>query len=328
MGSRRWLGLSTVFALALGGSVVTAAPAHAASPGVGTLVNALAAPANSFATWSKGLGTLGQLAKPLPAVQTSPGAALGFDTLAQEAFHTGTKKLADAVDDADLDIDQPITLSADRAGTLKTTLSTVGEDKKLDLTLTISRVLDNQALSIPIPIGDGTNAPQSAFSSTGGVRLTVATTLKLSLIWDKAHDKAYFVDDGTTPSLTVDAAANFPDANAIKAVTAAVGVLGVKLETDSTLDLKAHFAATVNDPDNDGRLAFTNFDGTAGELAQNGSLAGLVSFGFASPAGSLTGSLHLAAAPASRRSVSITSAAWVSGSCSAPGLSRTSLRSA
>jgi hypothetical protein len=195
MGSRRWLVLTTAFALSLGGTVVTAAPAHAASPGVTTLVNALAAPANSFATWSKGLGALGQLAKALPAVQTSPGAALGFDTLAQEAFHAGTKKLADAVDDADLDIDQPIALTADRAGTLKTTLTTVGEDKKLDLTLTVSRVLQNQALNLPLPIGDGTNAPQSAFSSTGGVRLTVGTTLKLTLVWDKAHDKAYFVNE-------------------------------------------------------------------------------------------------------------------------------------
>ncbi|MEV6876180.1 calcium-binding protein [Amycolatopsis sp. NPDC051128] len=306
MGSKRWLVLTTTFALSLGGAVVTAVPAHAASPGVTTLVNALAAPANSFATWSKGLGTLGGLAKALPAVQTSPGAALGFDTLAQEAFHAGADKLADAVDDADLDIDQPITLTADRAGTLKTTLNTVGEDKKLDLTLTVSRVLQNQALTIPLPIGDGTNAPQSAFSSTGGARLTVGTTLKLTLIWDKAHDKAYFVNDGTTPSLTVDAEANFPDAAAVNAVSAAVGILGVKLvDTDSSLDLKAHFAATVNDPDNDGRLAFTNFDGTAGELAQNGSLAGLVSFGFASPAGSLNASLHLAAAPASSFSLDL-----------------------
>ncbi|WP_206794239.1 calcium-binding protein [Amycolatopsis sp. MtRt-6] len=305
MGSRRWLGLTTAFALSLGGIVVTAAPARAADPGVTTLVNALAAPANSFAAWSKGLGTLGQLAKALPAVQTSPGAALGFDTLAQEAFHTGTKKLADAVDDADLDIDQPISLSADRTGTLKTTLTSVGEDKRLDLTLTVSRVLQDQALSVPLPIGGGTNAPQSAFSSTGGVRLTVSTTMKLSLIWDKAHDKAYFVNDGTTPAFTVDAEAGFPDANAVKAVKAAVGILGVRLADDSSLDLKAHFAATINDPDNDGKLAFTNFDGTAGELAQNGSLAGLVSFGFASPAGSLTGSLHLAAAPASSFSLEL-----------------------
>ena len=58
MGSRRWLGLTTAFALSLGGTVVTAAPARAADPGVTTLVNALAAPANSFAAWSKGLGTL------------------------------------------------------------------------------------------------------------------------------------------------------------------------------------------------------------------------------------------------------------------------------
>ncbi|MEU9688884.1 calcium-binding protein [Amycolatopsis japonica] len=312
MGSRagsRWLASATAFVVAIGmGVVITPPPARAASPGVGTLVNALAGPTNSFATWSKGLGTIGQLAKALPAVQTSPGAALGFDTLAQEAFNTGAKKLSAAVDDADLDIDQPITLSADRAGTLKTTLSTVGEDKRLDLTLTVSRVLLNQALNIPVPIGEGGNAPQSAFSSTGGVRLTVGTTVKLTLIWDKAHDKAYILNDGTTPAFTVDASADFPDANAIKAVNAAIGVLGVKLvEADTSLDLKAHFAATINDPDNDGRLAFLNNDGTAGELAQNGSLAGLVSFGFASPAGSLNGSLHLAAAPAASFSLNLPS---------------------
>ncbi|MGW4060850.1 hypothetical protein ACWEGE_21375 [Amycolatopsis sp. NPDC004747] len=53
---------------------------------------------------------------------------------------------------------------------MKTTLTSVGEDKRLDVTLTVSRVPQDQALSVPLPIGGGTNAPQSAFSSTGGVR--------------------------------------------------------------------------------------------------------------------------------------------------------------
>ncbi|HKN54132.1 MAG TPA: hypothetical protein VJX66_16640, partial [Amycolatopsis sp.] len=300
--SRRWIALTTAFALSIAGAVGTAAPAYADSPGVQTLANTLAAPANSFASWSKGLGTIGQLAKALPGVQASPGAALGFDTLADEAFHaagSGEKSLAAATDDADLNLDRQLTLTAGRTGTLKSTLSTLdGGDKKLDLTLSISRVMKDQALNLPLPIGDGTNAPQSAFSSTGGAQLTVATTLKLAVIWDKASDKAYFVADGTTPSLKVDATANFPDKTAINAVNAAIGILGVKLvDTDSTLDLEAHFAATFNDPNNDGRLAFTNTDNTVGELAQNGSLAGLVSVGFASPAGHLNALLHLAAAP-------------------------------
>ena len=272
---------------ALGATVVTASPARADSPGVGALVHTLTDPTNSLQAWTKGLGTVGKLADALPAVQTSPGAALEFEDLLAQAFTQSG--LAGATTDDGLNVDKPITISDSRTGTVKSTLTAQGSDKKLHLTVDISRTLADQPLSIALPIGAGSSAPQSRFSSTGGVQLTAHTALTFDLVWDHASDTAYIVAGGGTPAITVDATASFANKAAVKA---AVGILGVSLADDSTLDLSAHLVGSVNDPNNDGRLAFAN----NGELAQNGSLAGLVSFGFAHPAGALSASLHLGAA--------------------------------
>jgi hypothetical protein len=47
----------------------------------------------------------------------------------------------------------------------------------------------------------------------------------------------------------------------------------VSLVNDSTLSLTSNLVATISDPNNDGRLAFTNTDGSDSELKQPGSLA-------------------------------------------------------
>lgn len=300
---------STALVTALGFAVRTPpAAATPPDPDVATIVQTLAGPTDSLQSWLADLGTVGKLADALPAVQTSPGSVLGFPDLLSQVFSTGAKHLADAVHDADLNISQPISISGSRTGTLTSALTTLGNgDKRLDLTVDVSRTVQDQPLSVALPIGTGSNAPQSAFSATGGVQLAVHATLTFALVWDSASDTAYFVADAANglPSLQVDATASFHDKAQVKASIGILGVSVVDQPDASTLALSAHFRASVSDPNNDGRLAFENTDHTAGELAQSGSLAGLVSFGFGSPAGSLDAHLNLVAAAASSFSLAL-----------------------
>src|SRR6266567_1697074 len=123
-------------------------------------------------SWTQGLATAGKLATALPAVQTSPGSVLGFADLLHRWFNSGATHLASAVLDGDLNIaSETIDLGvADgRSGILQSQLKTLtGGDKQLDVTIDASKTLHNQPLQIAVPLGAGSNAPQSAFSSTGG----------------------------------------------------------------------------------------------------------------------------------------------------------------
>ncbi len=275
--------------------------ALAADPGVSTLVGTLDGASNSLQSWTQGLGTVGKLANALPAVQTSAGSALGFADLLHQWFNNGTKHLASASTDGDLNINEPVSLGDGRSGTLTSQLTALGNgDKQLDLAISAQKTLSDQPLSVPLAIGGTSNAPQSSFSSTGGVSLSVQGTLTFELIWEHATNTVYVVANGTMPSLRIDATATLADASKVKA---AIGILGVSLANDSTLSLSAHLVGTVNDPNNDGKIAFNSTDG--GELAQAGSLAGLVTFGFDTPAGALNAHLHLNAAPTSSFSLNL-----------------------
>jgi len=289
--------LSTITALTVGISTVALHPLQAAAvtpdPGIEQLAGFLSNPTGSVQDWSKGLGTIGKLADALPAVQSSPGAAVGFGDLLDKAFTTGTKKLSDAQQDADLGIDQDVPFGDGRTGHLKVALGSVSGGKSLSVHLTMSHDVVNQPLSFAVPIGGGSNAPQSAFSSTGGVTLTVSADLTFDLVWEQANNAVYLKVDNSgtaTPALKVDAHAAIANMAAVKA---AVGILGIGLVAGSMLTLDAHFQGSVSDPNNDGKLYFVNPDASTGELGQNGSLAGLVNFGFANPAGELHATLNL-----------------------------------
>ncbi len=276
--------------------VVTAPPVFAADPGVTKITSTLDGASNSLRSWTQDLAAVGKLADALPLVHTSAGSVLGFTDLVHQWFTNGANHLADATSYGDLNIDEMISLPDGRSGHLTSGLTSLGLDKQLDLTIDATRTLHDQPLNVAVPIGSGSNAPQSAFTSLGGVDLTVHGVLTFRLVWDHVSDTVYFVADGTTPSLHIDASAQFAS---IAAVKAAVGILGVSLANDSTLSLTSNFVGGISDPNNDGRIAFENPDHSAGELAQPGSLAGLVTFGFGVPAGSLHASLHLNAAPSS-----------------------------
>jgi len=299
----RLVAMAMVISMVLWAVVVGVTPASALppDPGVATLVSTLDGPANSLQSWSQGLGSVGKLGDALPAVQTSPGSVLGFADLLHQWFNNGATHLSNAASDGDLNINEPISLGDGRSGNLTSQLSALGNgDKQLDVTVTAQKTLTDQPLSVPVAIGSGSNAPQSAYSSTGGVSLAVSGTLTFTLVWEHASDTVYIVANGTTPSLQIDANGTLANAASVKA---AIGILGVSLVNDSTLALSVHLVGTVNDPNNDGKLAFNATDG--GELAQAGSLAGLVSFGFAASAGSLNAHLHLNAAPAASFSLNL-----------------------
>ncbi|MDT4913548.1 MAG: hypothetical protein QOC66_2676, partial [Pseudonocardiales bacterium] len=293
----------TSVAMVVGLGVAVSQPANAVSPdpGVDQLVEFLSAPNGSLQSWSKELGTVGKLADALPAVQASPGGALGFGDLLDKAFTISG--INSATTDAALSVDEDLDYgnSDGRSGHIKTEVSTESDGKHVKVALQISRDVVNQSLTVPVPIGVGANAPQSAFTTQGGIKLTVSASLAFEAVLQASSGKVFLkvVDAGAdaTPALKVDVDGSISQVGDVKA---AVGILGVSLVDDATtaLDLEAHFVGTVSDPNNDGRLYFTNPDGSAGELAQAGSIKGLVNFGFADPAGHLTASLHLKAAAA------------------------------
>jgi Ca2+-binding RTX toxin-like protein len=247
---------------------------------------------NSIKSWTEGLATIGKLAEPLPGVGASAGSVVGFTDLVDKFINEGTDNVTDAASCDPGTGDKSISLGAPdgRTGNVHWQFSNVTGGKQLDVTITAAKTLHDQALGIPVPIGGGSSAPQSGFSSQGGVDLTTTATLGFSLVWPSNGDPVYVVANSSTPSLRVDAAAHFA---ALTDIKAAIGILGVQVKSGSTLDLAAHFKGSVSDPNGDGKLEFT---GGAAELSAPGSLAGLVSFGFDNPAGHLNAHLLLGAA--------------------------------
>jgi Ca2+-binding RTX toxin-like protein len=303
MFGRRVTAAVTAFVTAITISAVrpVTASADPPDPHAQAIASFLGGASNSIQSWSTGLGTIGKLADALPAVQSSPGGALGFANLLDKVFTDSDLKNAD--NDAALAKDTDINFGGgdDRTGHLKTEVTNDGGDKHLKVTVHVSRDMLNQPLTVPVPVGTGTNAPQSAFNTEGGVKLTVSADLVVEAVYEASSDKVYLKVDNSgpdpTPALKVDVHGSIANVASVKA---AIGILGVNLVDDSSthLDMNAHFVGTVSDPNNDGHLYFTNPGGSTGELAQPGSLKGLVNFGFASPAGNVDASLHLKAAAA------------------------------
>ncbi|WP_328988917.1 calcium-binding protein [Kribbella sp. NBC_01245] len=264
LASSRLVSVTAAVSLLTGMLVVTAQPARAAENGVDDLLGMLGAGGvpNSLATWTSGLATIDKLGEPLPLVGASPGGLLGLN----DVFLKGvTDELDDAVDFGDLSVDKDITIDGGRTGHLKTTVSDLGAGKKLDIVATVDRTVTGQDLRL------SNASPKVELSVSDGVTLGLKSRLALSVVWTgSAEDKVYLVHSTTTPRLDVDAHASIDNA----AAKAAIGILGVSL-TGSSLDVDAHLVGTVSDPDNDGKLSFSD----NGELAQAGSLDGLFTAG-------------------------------------------------
>ncbi|WP_433014887.1 calcium-binding protein [Kribbella sp. CA-294648] len=271
--------------LMVGMLVYTAPKARAADDGVADLLGMLGvggAP-DSLAAWTSGLAAVDKLKEPLPLVGASPGGLLGVNDLFAKAI---TDELQAATDFGDLEVDKDITIDGGRAGHLKTSVSDLGSGKKLDIVATVDKTATGQDLRL------SNASPKVELSVSDGVTVSLKSRFALSVVWTgTGDDKVYLVRSASTPRLDVDVHAGIENASA----KAAIGILGVSL-TGSSLDLDAHFVGTVSDPDNDGKLFFSG----NGELAQAGSLDGLVTVGLdpegsqpidASDAGS-RGSVH------------------------------------
>jgi Ca2+-binding RTX toxin-like protein len=259
------------FSLLIGLIVYTPLPARAAVDGVDDLLATLGSngEANSLAAWTSGLASVDKLGEQLPLVGASPGGLLGLNDLFGKAI---ADELKTATDFGDLEVDQPITIDGGRSGRLETSVSDVGEGKKLDILATVDRTVTGQDLRVT------SASPKVELAVSDGITVALKSRFALSLVWTGLpDDKVYLVRSNTTPRLDVDAHASIDSA----AAQAAIGILGVSL-AGSTLDVDAHFAGTVSDPDNDGKLFFAD----NGELAQQGSLDGLFSVGL-DPLGSL-----------------------------------------
>jgi Ca2+-binding RTX toxin-like protein len=264
--------------LSMVAGMVTANPARARADvpdGVADLLDLLGTNggANTLASWTAGLGSVGKLAEPLPLLSASPGGLLGFTDLFAKSV---TDELAGATDFAGLAVDKDITIDGGRVGHLTTGVSDVDGGKRLDVTVTVDKTVATQDLKLV------SETPKVELSVADGVTVNLKARLALSVVWTgAATDRVYVVRTDSTPRLDLDARASIDSATA----KAAIGILGVTL-TGSNVDIDAHLVGTVSDPDGDGKLFFSQNAAGDGELAKQGSLEGLFSIGL-DPQGSL-----------------------------------------
>ena len=217
-------------------------------------------PAGNLATWSAELGKQGAFGQPLPFVTSSPGALIGGDDLISQAV---AAPLA-AVDNYAALTGKTFAINAPdgRTGTLRTEATQVDSGWRVDFTADLKRTVEDLDLRI------SNESPAIELAVTSGVTAEVDARVKFS-IQEDGSGAVWLVRDSASPRIDVDVVATLAaDAKA------AVGILGVGV-AGSTLTIRHHSVATLDDPNGDGRLAFTE-DGATGELAADGSLAGLV----------------------------------------------------
>ncbi|ONI92778.1 hypothetical protein ALI22I_02115 [Saccharothrix sp. ALI-22-I] len=272
----------TSLALALVGLVVVTPPASAQDPDVQKIVAGL----GSFADFSRSLGTVGRLGEAVPLLGVSPGSALGFQDLIAT---TVRDPLKDKNSFADLAGTYP--LGGDRPGTLTVQTSQNGSVQRVDATLHVTKVADQQPVSV------ASSSPAITFTTSGAVDATLTLDATLRFAYDSAKDWFYLVKDDASPRMTVGVKAELDQG---ASPTAGFGILGVNLDkAGSHVTVEANIAATADDPDGDGRLAVTPPGSGAGtaELAASGAAAGLFHIGLASPAGEVDAELTFTAQP-------------------------------
>ncbi len=254
-----------ITATTAGGPVAFAA---VPDPGVGEVLGFLGAGGGpgTLSSWTSTLSGIGKLGEPLPLVNASPGALLGLDDLVSKAI-ADEFGAASTWNDLVLDraIDFPV--GDDRTGHITTSTPDEGDGKRLNVDVDVSKTVTGLSLSV------SSASPKVELSVKDGITVDVSAHLSLSAVWTGATDnKVYLVAGASTPRLDVDASASIDTTSA----KAAIGILGVQLD-GSTLSVKAHLVGKVNDPNNDGRLAFDEAGTGDGELAPEGSLDGLFS---------------------------------------------------
>jgi Ca2+-binding RTX toxin-like protein len=153
----------------------------------------------------------------------------------------------------------------------------------------ITRVTVSMTVTRSVATGLSLHDPGQAFDLTSPAGVSAALSLSTSFTADDDGTNFWIEHDASSPSLAVHVGASIPTPGAIKA---GLGILGVTLSA-ATFSLDGGITTAFADPNADGRLAFTEPGGAAGELSSAGS-AGGVAVPTVAPGGSLSGSLTLA----------------------------------
>ncbi|MEO8555026.1 MAG: calcium-binding protein [Actinomycetota bacterium] len=272
---------STVSAMMASGVTVAVAPSAAAAQAPD--VTAVVAGLGQFATLSKDLASVGQLGKQLPLVELVPtgAGALGFGDLFDKALHDPLA-VPSKLQLSDLNGTYPLSLSGGRSGRLEVS-TTTGTVETITTDVSVSRVVD-------ATIHVSTSSPLVDLSVPG--KVTLALTSHAVWTYDTGTAAFALVRDGSSPTLSVATHATLATAG-----DAAIGIMGVTVQNTSTFSLDTSIVTTVDDPNGDGHLAFTEPGPVAGELAADGAAAGLFHPALGSPPGSASGHIDVLSKP-------------------------------
>jgi Ca2+-binding RTX toxin-like protein len=281
--SRRRIGLVTAFATLLSYAITSlpAQSAHAADAET-TALRGLVTSLDGFVPGLAGVGSFGT---PLTTLDVAPGSArgIGLDDLLSNAESdvlgsdytsaADVGALTSAIDGADggTTHDRHVTYTAN-----KTTAGTVDS---IAVTMHATRTVTDARLDI------SDDSPKFSLASDGGVDLTLTMDLAYVLNWDSNTGAVWLTRTTSTPAMSIAADGVF---SSPLAVEAGLGILAVELDSGSTYQLHETSTTSWSDPNNDGRLAFDEPNGTPGdgELAAAGAGAGLVT------ATTTSGTLH------------------------------------
>ncbi|HZC70152.1 MAG TPA: calcium-binding protein, partial [Jatrophihabitans sp.] len=280
MSGRRIAAGITAFATALGMSVAIAAirPAVASAGPVDPLATGLV----QWFSYLGGLADKGALGTDLTGTTLDVGGTNGLDLaglagqLNSESWSTASSvdAIAGALDGLD---------GTHGAWQLSTSANTAANGHGVAVDMQITRTVD-VGLSLDDP------AKSFALSSPTGVRATLTAHLVFTAERDDSDPAHFWIDHGTsTPTFTAGVSANIPDGSQINA---ALGILGVSV-SNTDFQLTGSIDVSFADPNGDGKLDFTEADGSDGELSAKGSAGGVATPSVA-PGGSLDGDLTLA----------------------------------
>ncbi|MGN6609607.1 MAG: hypothetical protein ACTHMS_21685, partial [Jatrophihabitans sp.] len=313
--SRRAVSLLAIAGLVLGTATVVSAPASVAAPppGLDQDVSDIWSGLESLQSFSQGLATDGALGTALTDVALIPGGSdgIGFVDLLQktltdrlDATDTTFAKLAAALNG------NSVNLGSGRTAKVQVVPGSATGRESLAVTLDVTKRVSAAPLTI------GTTSPKFDFAAPVQVDLALHGTF--TVVYDTAA-RAVYLDTTSTavPTFTLAADAHFPCSPAsstppctqdTSGVHAGIGILGVSLNSGSSLDLTTSLTATLRDPNADGKVYLGTISGssfqpfaeplnggtTPGEL--NGGAAavpGLVTL--TGPTGALHATLNLAA---------------------------------
>ncbi|WP_410790438.1 hypothetical protein [Kribbella sp. C-35] len=205
-----------------------------------------------FGTFAAGLADAGLFGKPLPYIKIAPGSPDGvglgdiFDRLIVDRIPADATHFADL---EDLRTSSNLDLGDGRTGgvTAHTTAPSAGSTvETLELQLRVFRTID-------APLTIDRAAPRVSFRLAKGVHTNLAFDASFTFAYDTAAQAFSLVRDATTPTMTIAAVGEIPPS---PTDDGAIGLLKVGVH-GSSFQYAANLVGRFDDPNGDGRLAFT-----------------------------------------------------------------------